>query len=99
MPGGTGISSVWPSAPWRCEPCPWTPRLALKCACAAEVLEVTVGVVADQHDVAAAAAVAAVGTALGHVRLAAEAHATVAAATGLYVDSCSVFHWLAFLKR
>ena len=41
---------------------------------------------ADEHDVAAAAAVAAVGTALGHVRLAAEAHAAVAARAGLHLD-------------
>src|SRR5581483_6734076 len=39
--------------------------------------------VGDQHDVAAAAAVAAVGAALGHVLLAAEAEAAVAALPGL----------------
>ena len=45
----------------------------------AEGLEVAQRVVAAQHDVAAAAAVAAVGPALGHVRLAAEGQGAVAA--------------------
>ena len=75
-------------------PLPMDATLGFEVRLAAEVLEVTVGVVTDQHDVSAATAVAAVGTTLGHVRLPTEAHATVAAATGLYVDSCSVFHWL-----
>ena len=47
---------------------------------AAEALQVAQVVVAAQHDVAAAAAVAAVGAALGHVRLAPEGQAAVAAA-------------------
>ena len=91
-PGRHGISSSSPSAPWRCEPWPCPPRLRLEVRAPPEMLEVAVGVVADEHDVAAAAAVTAVGSALGHVRLAAEAHAAVAAAPGLNVDSCSVFH-------
>ena len=70
--------------------------LGLEVRLAAEVLEVAVGVVADEHDVPAAAAVAAVGTALGYVRLTAEAHATVAATAGLYVDVCCVFHLRGF---
>ena len=48
----------------------------------AERLEVAHGVVAAQHDVAAAAAVAAVGAALGHVRLAPERQAAVTSGTG-----------------
>src|SRR5580704_830317 len=59
---------------------------------APEMLEVAVGVVADEHDVAAASTVAAVGATLRDVSFAPEAHATVAAATGLNVDSCSIFH-------
>ena len=39
-----------------------------------------------EHDVAAAAAVAAVGTALGHVGFSAERHASRAAVTGLDVN-------------
>ena len=53
---------------------------------AAQRLEVAPRGVADQHDVAPAAAVAAVGAAARHVRLAAEAHAAVAAAATLDPD-------------
>jgi hypothetical protein len=59
---------------------------------AAEVLEVAIGVVADQHNVAAVAAVTAIGTALGDVRLPAEAHTAVPTAAGQDLDSGSVFH-------
>jgi NADP-dependent 3-hydroxy acid dehydrogenase YdfG len=58
----------------------------------AECLQVAHRVVADQHDIAAAAAVAAVGSALGDVGLAPEAEAAVAAATGLKVDSSTIVH-------
>ena len=51
---------------------------------AAEALQVAQVVVAAQHDVAAAAAVAAVGPALGHVRLAPERQAAVAARAGAH---------------
>ena len=57
---------------------------------AAEGLQVAQVVVAAQHDVAAAAAVAAVGAALGHVRLAPEGQAAVAARAGADLDSCAV---------
>ena len=57
---------------------------------ALEGLQVAQRVVAEQHDVAAVPAVAAVGPALGHVRLAAEAHAAVPAAAGLDEDACLV---------
>ena len=68
------------------------PALGAEMRAAAEVLQVAVGVVANEHDVTAAAAVAAVGAALGHVRLASEAHAPVTATARLYVDSRSIFH-------
>ena len=64
----------------------------LEVRAAAVGLEVAQRVVADQDDVAAAAAVAAVGAALGHVGLAAEAEAAVAAAAGLNVDSRAIVH-------
>ena len=53
---------------------------------APEGLEVAEGVAADQDDVTAAAAVATVGSAFGDVGLPSEAHAAVAAATGVNVD-------------
>src|SRR5699024_434344 len=56
------------------------PALGLVVGLALEGLQVALGVVADEHDLAAAAAVAAVGAALGHVGLAAERHRAVAAA-------------------
>ena len=90
VPGGTAITSGSPSAPWRWAPWPWPPRSARKCARAAEALQVAQVVVAAQHDVAAAAAVAAVGAALGHVRLAAEGQAAVAAPAGADLDACAV---------
>ena len=60
-----------------------------------EALQVAQVVVAAQHHVAAAPAVAAVGPALGHVRLAAERQAAVAAGAGADFDpalSCSMWH-------
>ncbi len=57
---------------------------------AAEALEVAQVVVAAQDDVAAAAAVAAVGPALGDVRLAAERQAAVAARAGAHLDPGAV---------
>ena len=56
----------------------------------AERLQVAQRVVAAQHDVAAAAAVAAVGTALGHVRLAPERQAAVAAGAGSDLELSSI---------
>ncbi len=56
----------------------------------AEALEVAQVVVAAQHDVAAGAAVAAVGAALGHVRLPPEGQAAVAARSRADLDSCTV---------
>ena len=92
VPGGTRISSVSPSLPCRSAPSPWPPRRALKCDLRRKRLEIAQRVVAHEHDVAAAAAVAAVRPALGHVRLAAEAEAAVAAAAGLDVDACAILH-------
>ena len=57
---------------------------------AAERLQVAQVVVAAQHDVAAAAAVAAVGPALGDVGLAAERQAAVAAGARLHFDPGTV---------
>jgi hypothetical protein len=76
---------------------PMATALGAEVRAAPKVFEVAVGVVADQHDVAAMTAVAAVGSALGHVGFAPEAHASVAAATGLNVYSCSIFHMQVFL--
>ena len=64
----------------------------LEMRAAAVEREVAQRFVADQDDVAAAAAVTAVGTALGDVRLAAEAEAAVAARTRLDVNSRSIVH-------
>ena len=72
VPGGTAMTSGSPSRPWRCAPWPCPPRSARKCARRRKRLEVAQVVVAAQDDVPAAPAVAAVGTALRHVRLAAE---------------------------
>jgi hypothetical protein len=58
----------------------------------AEGLQIAERVVADEHDVAAAPAVAAVGTALWHVRLAPEAEAAVAAGSGLDVNARTIEH-------
>ena len=57
---------------------------------APERLQVAQRVVAHEHDVAAAPAVAAVGPAARHVRFAAEARAAVAAGAGLHVDPRAV---------
>ena len=54
---------------------------------ALEGLQVAQRVVAAQHHVAAAAAVAAVGPALGHVRLAAERQTAVPTGSGAHFDS------------
>ena len=75
-----------PSAPWRWAPWPCPPRSARKCARRLEGLQVAQRVVAAQDHVAAAAAVAAVRPALGHVRLAPERQAAVAAAAGADLD-------------
>jgi hypothetical protein len=60
---------------------------------ATERLQIAQRVVAHQHDVAAAPAVATVGAAPGHVRLATEAEAAIAPAAGLDVYARSVLHW------
>jgi hypothetical protein len=52
--------------------------------------EIAQGRVGDHHDVAPLSPVAAVGTAAGHMRLAAKAHATVAAGSRLDVDGGAV---------
>src|SRR5436305_11172980 len=59
---------------------------------ATKALEVTQVVVAHEHDVAAAAAIATVGTAPRDVRLATEAEAAVAAGSGLNVDARAILH-------
>ncbi len=64
----------------------------MKCERRRKLCEVAQRVVAHEHDVAAAAAVAAVGAALGDVGLAAEAQAAVAAAAGLDVDARAIVH-------
>ena len=60
-----------------------------------EGLQIAQGVVAAQHDVAAAPAVAAVGPALGDVRLAAERHGAVAARATSHLDVGFISeHWV-----
>ena len=71
-------------------PVPGARRLEVRPA--PEALEVPLRVVADEHDIAAAAPVAAVGTALGHVRLTPEAEAAIAAAAGLHMDPRAILH-------
>ncbi len=55
-------------------------------------LQVAQRVIADQHDVAPAAAVAAIRTTLGNVRLAPETERAVAPGTGLNVNSRAILH-------
>src|SRR5207244_8854394 len=64
--------------------------LGAKMRAAVEGLQVAQRVVALEHDVAAAPAVAAVRPALGDVGLAAEAGAAVTAAPGAHVDPGSI---------
>ena len=90
MPGGTAITSGSPSAPWRWAPCAVAAALGAEVRAPAEALQVAQVVVAAQHDVAAAAAVAAVRPALGHVRLAPEREAAVAARAGADLDARAV---------
>jgi hypothetical protein len=52
--------------------------------------EVATRRIAEEHDVAAAPAVTPVGPTARHVRLAAEAHATIPPATCLDVNPCAV---------
>ena len=58
----------------------------------AECLQIAERVVADENDVAPAAAVAAVRPALRHVRFAAEAEAAVASGAGPHMDSSAIVH-------
>ena len=69
-------------------PCP--PRARAEVPGALEELQVAQVVVAAQDDVAAAAAVAAVGAALGHVRLAPERQRAVAARATAHLDASLV---------
>ena len=66
---------------------------------AAEALEIAQVVVAAQHDVAPAAAVAAVGAALGDVGLAAEGQAAVAARSGAHLDPGTVVEHPSRVRR
>jgi hypothetical protein len=66
------------------------PAAGPEVATAAERGEVTTLRVRDEHDLAAASAVAAVRPAAGHVRLAAEADHAAAAAASLDIDLRSV---------
>ena len=90
VPHGTLSSRSPPAAPWRCDPSPWPPRFALKWRWWRNCDRSRRPGSATQHDVAAAPAVAAVGAALGHVRLTAEADAAVAASSCLDVDCRAV---------
>ena len=90
VPTGTASSIVAPSAPCLRAPRPGSPRPALNTVFAAERREVAQIRVGDEHDVAAAAAVAAVRAALRHVLLAPEAEAAVAAAARLHLDAGAI---------
>ena len=79
-----------PSAPCLRAPRPGSPRPALNLVFARNEGEVAEAGVGDEDDVAAAAAVAAVGPALRHVLLAPEAQASVAAAAGEHLDAGAV---------
>jgi hypothetical protein len=69
-----------------------TATASLELSLAAEALKVAERVVADEHNIAAAAAVTAVRAAAGNVGLATEAEAAVTAATSLYVDASPIVH-------
>ena len=79
-----------PSAPWRRAPSPWRPRWAREVRAALEGLQVAQAVVAQQDDVPAVAAVAAVGPAARHVGLATEGEAAVPATARLHEDASLV---------
>ena len=81
-----------PSAPRLLAPRPWPPLAARKWCLWRKWREVVQLARGDEHDVAAGRAVAAVGPALGHVLLAAEAHGAVAAATSAHADAGPVEH-------
>src|SRR5438067_1975955 len=68
--------------------------LSLEVRAAAEALEIPERVVAHQEDVAAAAAVATVRAALGHVRLTAEAQAAIPAGSGRDMNAGTILHCL-----
>ena len=86
MPGGTATTTSSPRAPWR-----WLPGTVPAAARAlmwreAQRREIAARGVADEHDVAAAPAVAAIGAAARHVGLAAERDRAVAAGPAFDVD-------------
>jgi NADP-dependent 3-hydroxy acid dehydrogenase YdfG len=68
------------------------PAPGLEVGPAPEGLEVAQGVIADEHHVAAAAAVPAVRPALGDVGLAPEAQAAIATGSGLNVYASAILH-------
>ena len=86
VPGGTAISLVLPPLPVLALAAPVAAAAGPEVAAAPERREIAARGIADQDHVAAAAAVAAVGPAARHVRLAAEADAAVAAAPTFDVD-------------
>ena len=90
MPTGTASSIVAPSAPCLRAPRPGSPRPALNLVFARKDGQVAQARVRDEDDVAALAAVAAVGTTLGHVFLAPEAQASVAAAARRHLDGGAI---------
>ena len=67
-------------------PLPVTAAAGMEVAPAPEGLQVAQRVVADEHDSATMAAIAAVGAAARHVRFAAEALAAVSAGARLHMD-------------
>ena len=90
MPGGTRTIIVVAVGAVALRALPVAAAVGAEVRAAAEGLQVAQRVVDAQDDVAAAAAVAAVGTALGHVRLAAERERAVAAGAGADLQMCPV---------
>ena len=90
VPGGTSTISAFAVGAVHQRAHAVAAAFGLVAPAAPEGLQVAQRVVAAQHDVAAAAAVAAVGPALGHARLAPEGQRPVAAPSGLDLDPCAI---------
>ena len=90
VPTGTASTASSPRAPFERRPPPPPPRPGAQLLVRPEAREVAPPQVGDEHDVAALAAVAAVGPAAGHVLLPPEVDRAVAAAAGDDRQSCAI---------
>ena len=86
MPGGTWMTRSLPLRPWQLAPLPCRPPSARHDPTVGQRGQAVDALLGHDDHAAAVAAVAAVGTALGDVTLAAEAAATVAAVAGRHLD-------------